>query len=203
MDLFNQNTETSILPYDGETIYHGKIMGAAEATAYYKILMDTIEWKNDEAFIFGKHFITKRKVAWYGDRNFHYTYSKATKHALPWTKELMALKKLAEEKSGATYNSCLLNLYHDGEEGMAYHSDDEKTLAKDGAIASLSFGADRRFLFKHKETKDTIGLTLEHGSLLVMKGTTQTHWMHRLPKTKKAKTPRVNLTFRKMIQKEN
>jgi len=171
MDLFNQNRETSILPYDGETIYYGKIMDVKEATDFYKILMESIEWKNDEAFIFGKHFVTKRKVAWYGDRNFHYTYSKATKHALPWTKELLALKKIAEEKSGATYNSCL-----------------------------LSFGADRRFLFKHKKTKDTIGLTLEHGSLLVMKGTTQTHWMHRLPKTKKAKTPRVNLTFRKMIQ---
>lgn len=200
MDLFNQNIETNILPYDGETIYYGKIFSTAKAKYFLDALLREIEWKNDEAFIFGKHFITKRKVAWYGDRDFHYTYSKATKHALPWTKDLLELKQIAEEKSGATYNSCLLNLYHDGEEGMAYHSDDEKTLEENGAIASLSFGADRRFLFRHKQTKERITQVLEHGSLLVMKGATQTNWLHRLPKSKKVKSPRVNLTFRKMIQ---
>lgn len=201
MNLFSQQTDpVNILPYDGETLYHGVVFEPDESVFYYKKLMESIAWKNDEAFIFGKHFITKRKVAWYGDRDFHYTYSKATKHALPWTKELLELKSKAEKLSKATYNSCLLNLYHDGEEGMAYHSDDEKTLARHAAIASLSFGADRRFLFKHKTTKETVGLTLENGSLLVMQGTTQTHWMHRLPKTKKVASPRVNLTFRKMLQ---
>ena len=200
MDLFNLETNISILPYDGDTIYYGKIIPAQKADLYFNRLFESIEWRNDEAYIFGKHFITKRKVAWYGDKGFHYTYSNTTKYALPWTKELQELKAIAEEKSGATYNSCLLNLYHDGEEGMAYHSDDEKTLARDSAIASLSFGAERRFLFKHKSSKETVGLTLEHGSMLVMKGATQTNWLHRLPKTKKAKTPRINLTFRKMLQ---
>lgn len=200
MDLFNQNTKTNLLPYDGETIYHGPVVKVEKANEYLQILLDTIEWRNDEAFIFGKHFVTKRKVAWYGDQDFHYTYSNATKHALPWTPALKALKTLAEETCGATYNSCLLNLYHDGEEGMAYHSDDEKTLAQHASIASLSFGANRRFYFKHKTTKERIVQVLEHGSLLEMKGTTQTHWLHQLPKTKKVKTPRVNLTFRKMLQ---
>lgn len=200
MDLFNQNRESNILPYDGEVIYYGKIFSQAVAKHYLETLLEGIEWKNDEAFVFGKHFITKRKVAWYGDRDFHYTYSKATKHALPWTQELMELKAIAEAKTNATYNSCLLNLYHDGEEGMAYHSDDEKTLERHASIASLSFGAERRFHFRHKTTKERITTVLEHGSLLVMKGETQTHWLHRLPKTKKVKTPRVNLTFRKMVQ---
>src|SRR6185503_3712203 len=97
---------------------------------------------------------------------------------------------------GETYNSCLLNLYHDGSEGMAYHSDGETDLKKNGAIASLSFGAERKFSFKHKQTKETVSVILEHGSLLVMKDTTQTNWLHRLPPTKLITKPRVNLTFR-------
>jgi alkylated DNA repair dioxygenase AlkB len=107
---------------------------------------------------------------------------------------------LAEEISGETYNSCLLNLYHTGEEGMGWHSDGEKDLKKDGAIASMSFGAERKFAFKHKETKERVDIFLENGSLLVMKGITQSHWVHRLPPTKRIKTPRVNLTFRTIVR---
>ena len=140
--------------------------------------------------------VTKRKVAWYGDKPFKYTYSKTTKSALPWTKELLELKDIIEKKTGETFNSCLLNLYHNGEEGMAWHSDGEKDLKKNGAIGSLSFGTDRKFTFKHKATKQIVSILLEKGSLLVMKGTTQTNWLHRLPPTKKIKDPRINLTFR-------
>lgn len=201
MDLFNQEIDINknLLPYGGTVNYYGKLFSNREADQYYQLLMDTIEWKNDEAFIMGKHIITKRKVAWYGDESYAYTYSNASKFALPWTKELLELKKIAEEKTGTNFNSCLLNLYHNGDEGMAYHSDDEKALAKDSAIASLSFGAERRFLLKHKQTKETITTFLEHGSLLIMKGATQTNWLHRLPPTKKVNTPRVNLTFRTMV----
>jgi len=201
MDLFNQEIDINknLLPYGGTVNYYGKLFSNREADQYYQLLMDTIEWKNDEAFILGKHIITKRKVAWYGDESYAYTYSNASKFALPWTKELLELKKIAEEKTGTNFNSCLLNLYHNGDEGMAYHSDDEKALAKDSAIASLSFGAERRFLLKHKQTKETITTFLEHGSLLIMKGATQTNWLHRLPPTKKVNTPRVNLTFRTMV----
>ena len=113
---------------------------------------------------------------------------------------MIKLKALAEAKSGETYNSCLLNLYHSGEEGMAWHSDGEKDLKKNGAIASMSFGAERKFAFKHKETKEKIDIFLENGSLLVMKDTTQSHWLHRLPPTKMIKTPRVNLTFRTIVR---
>ena len=163
-------------------------------------LLNTIEWRNDEAIIFGKKIITKRKVAWYGEKPFEYTYSKVTKNALPWTDALLQLKSVIEKESGETFNSCLLNLYHSGEEGMTWHSDGEKDLKKNGAIGSLSIGAERKFSFKHKETKEKVSLVLEHGSLLVMKGSTQTHWLHRLPPTKRITTPRVNLTFRTIIQ---
>lgn len=175
-------------------------MDAAEADRYFKQLSTDIEWKNDEARIFGKHFITKRKVAWYGDSSFSYTYSNATKQALPWTKELLELKERVEQLTGTTFNSCLLNLYHNGAEGMAWHSDDEKSLGKDTTIASLSFGAERKFAFRHKQSKETISLNLEHGSLLIMAGSTQTHWLHRLPPTTKVHSPRINLTFRTMLQ---
>jgi alkylated DNA repair dioxygenase AlkB len=198
MDLFNPEADDlkNLLPKDGIVNYLGKLLTHQDANRYFDCLMNTVEWKNDQAIIFGKQIITKRKVAWYGDRDFEYTYSNITKRALPWTTELLELKSIIEEKTGEKFNSCLLNLYHNGDEGMSWHSDAEKDLKKDGAIGSLSFGAERKFAFKHKDTKDTISLILEHGSLLVMKGTTQTNWLHRLPPTKRITKPRVNLTFR-------
>lgn len=200
MDLFNSSTSIDLLPRDGEVIYYGPIMNSSQAVMYYDLLMEKIQWENDQAMMFGKLIITKRKVAWYGSEQFPYTYSNVTKTALPWTKELLELKALVEDKTEETFNSCLLNLYHSGEEGMAWHSDGEKDLKKHGAIASMSFGADRKFAFKHKETKETVSQVLEKGSLLVMKGTTQENWLHRLPPTKKVKSPRINLTFRTIVK---
>ena len=199
MSLFPSNPTENLLPFDGTVNYFGKIIPLQEANYYYDILMNNIEWRNDEALIFGKHIITARKVAWYADANFSYTYSKTTKQALAWTKELLALKEIIEQLTNEKYNSCLLNLYHNGNEGMAYHSDAETALRKNGAIASLSFGAERKFSFKHKTNKQTVSLFLEHGSLLVMKDVTQTNWLHRLPPTTKINTPRINLTFRQMM----
>ncbi|WP_199140896.1 alpha-ketoglutarate-dependent dioxygenase AlkB family protein [Pedobacter sp. ASV12] len=201
MDLFSTSidTEANLLPKDGIVNYYGRVLSPQKSNEYFQALLQNIDWKNDEAIIYGKHILTKRKVAWYGDKPFAYTYSKVTKKALPWTSELLVLKALVEEKSGEQFNSCLLNLYHNGDEGMAWHSDAEKDLKKDGAIASLSFGAERKFAFKHKQSKETVSLLLENGSLLVMKGTTQTHWLHRLPPTKLVNRARVNLTFRMIV----
>ena len=196
MDLFSSDKITNILPFDGVTNYHGIILNKNQCDYYYQILLKNINWKNDEAIIFGKKIITKRKVAWYGNSEYSYTYSKVTKTANIWVKELLELKEFVEKESNETYNSCLLNLYHSGEEGMAYHSDGEKMLKKNGAIASLSLGAERKFSFKHKKNKQRIDVILERGSLLVMKKGTQTNWLHRLPPTKKVFTPRINLTFR-------
>ncbi len=201
MDLFNQTIDKyeNWLPYEGTVNYYGRLLAKEEGDFYLNRLLETIEWRNDEAIIFGKKIITKRKVAWYGEKPFEYTYSNTTKYALPWTEELLELKTIIEKETGETFNSCLLNLYHSGEEGMAWHSDGETDLKKNGAIGSLSFGAERKFAFKHKQTNHKVELILEHGSLLIMKDTTQTHWLHRLPPTKKVTTPRVNLTFRTII----
>jgi alkylated DNA repair dioxygenase AlkB len=201
MQLFDFPADPSLnlLPGDGIVHYYGKLMLVTEATTMAQALLEKIEWRNDEAVIYGKRIITKRKVAWYGDEPFSYTYSNTTKTALHWTPELLFLKNLAEKHSGETYNSCLLNLYHDGSEGMAWHSDGEKDLRKNGAIASLSFGAERKFCFKHKKSGEKIDVFLESGSLLVMKGETQTHWLHRLPPTTKVHQPRINLTFRTIV----
>lgn len=202
MDLFNQDSGENInlLPKDGTVNYFGKIMPTTQALSYLDYLLNEIQWRNDVAIIFGKRIETKRKVAWYAESPFEYTYSNNTKTALPWTKELLELKELVQKKSGETFNSCLLNLYHNGSEGMAWHSDGETDLKKNGAIASVSFGAERKFAFKHKVTKETVSQVLENGSLLVMKGTTQTHWVHRLPPTKVVSKPRVNLTFRTIVR---
>lgn len=202
MDLFNPiiDKQKNWLPYDGTVNYYGKLLSKEQADLYLTNLLETIEWRNDEAIIFGKKIITKRKVAWYGEKPYEYTYSNTTKYALPWTKELLELKTLIEKETGESFNSCLLNLYHNGEEGMAWHSDGETDLKKDGAIGSLSFGAERKFAFKHKQSKEKVELVLEHGSLLLMKDTTQTYWLHRLPPSKKTMTARVNLTFRTIVE---
>ena len=201
MDLFEQleNKPGNLLPYEGMVNYYGPIMSCKEANHYFDCLMHEIPWRHDEAVIYGKRIVTKRKVAWHADRPVAYTYSNTTKTASPWTPVPLELKDLVQAVSGETYNSCLLNLYHDGSEGMAWHSDAEKDLKQNGAIGSLSFGAERKFVFKHKQKKLTVSKMLQHGSLLVMKDSTQTHWLHRLPPTKTVITSRINLTFRTII----
>lgn len=188
------------LPYDGTVQYYGKVIQEMVADDYFEKLMQNIAWENDQAIILGRQITTKRKVAWYGDQGYEYTYSNVNRYALPWTLELLELRQRVQQLTGEHFNSCLLNLYHTGEEGMAWHSDDETDLKKNGAIASLSFGAERRFAFKHKQSKEKVELYLEHGSLLVMKDTTQSHWLHRLPPTKKVSTARINLTFRTIVE---
>jgi len=208
MDLFSAllDEPLNILPNDGEVNYYGEIMPLSDSDFYFERLLNTIAWRCDQALVFGKLIETKRKVAWCADtidgKAFAYTYSGVTKQSIPFTQELLALKKLVEQHSNETYNSCLLNLYHSGEEGMAWHSDGELDLKKNGAIASLSFGAERKFAFKHKLSKEVVALQLKPGSLLVMKGTTQQHWLHRLPPTKKVLEPRINLTFRTIDKPE-
>ena len=194
--LFSADSSENILPKDGEVNYFGAIVSLEIADALFLQLRDEIAWENDEIILFGKRIVTKRKVAWYGNLPFEYTYSNVKKQAIAWNETLFELKSLVEDKSGCSYNSCLLNLYHSGSEGMAWHSDNEKELLENGAIASLSFGVERVFELKHKQDKIKVKVLLEHGSLLLMKGTTQKHWLHQLPKNQKVGTPRINLTFR-------
>ncbi|MDB9752567.1 alpha-ketoglutarate-dependent dioxygenase AlkB [Oceanospirillaceae bacterium] len=203
MSLFSQRIDPpiNVLPQDGEANYHGVVLEDNAADFFLEHFLNAIEWRNDEAIVFDKKIITKRKVAWYGSRPFDYTYSKITRSALPWTSQLLELKQLIETTTSETFNSCLLNLYHTGDEGMAWHSDNERQLKRHGAIASVSLGAQRNFAFKHKHTQQTHTTLLQHGSLLVMQGTTQDHWLHRLPPSKKVHTPRVNLTFRTVVER--
>ena len=201
LDLFDnlEGAPRNLLPGDGVVNYYGTLMSANDSNQYLHTLLNNITWKNDEVIVYGKHIVTKRKIAWYGDESYKYTYSNRSKYALPWTDELLILKEMVEVQSGETFNSCLLNLYHNGSEGMTWHSDAEKDLKKEAAIASLSLGAERKFSFKHKKNKNVISLVLQNGSLLVMKEEIQKHWLHSLPTTKKTNLPRINLTFRTIL----
>jgi len=202
LDLFDDGMgqPANLIHKDGVVHYYSTIMSQAAANQYLSDLLMGIEWKNDVAIVYGKKIITKRKIAWYGENPYQYSYSNTTKTALPWTKTLLTLKALVEKETGETFNSCLLNLYHDGSEGMAWHSDGEKDLKDNAAIGSLSFGAERKFSFKHKQSQETVSLYLQNGSLLVMKEETQKNWLHRLPPTKREQKPRVNLTFRTIVE---
>jgi alkylated DNA repair dioxygenase AlkB len=196
IDLFTPYS-TNLLPYDGEVRYHGPI--APGPDDYLNALLTDVPWKHDQVLLYGQLRQTRRKVAWYGDRSFAYTYSGVTREALPWSPLLLELKRLTEDRAGHVFNSCLLNHYADGSEGMSWHSDNEASLGVNTSIASLSFGAERRFLLRHKKTRHTVEVVLQHGSLLVMKGETQTHWLHSVPVTVKVSKPRINLTFRTFV----
>ncbi len=198
MDLFGNDPESNLLPKDGTVIYHGSILPSGKSDEIFPNLLTNIPWRHDEVVMFGKHITTARKVAWVADEGVAYAYSGKSREPVAWTGTLLELKAICEEHTGAAYNSCLLNLYQDGSQGMGWHSDDERSIVPRSSIACLSFGAVRKFSFKHKQTKETVSLPLEDGSLLDMRGTTQEHWHHQLPKTKKVNMPRISLTFRRM-----
>lgn len=198
----DNNFAQNLLPFDGEAFYLGTILGIEDAQTLFNALKESIPWEQDLIKVYGRQILTKRKTAWFADKRFAYTYSHQTKIALPWTPELHGLKQLVEAKTDENYNACLLNLYHDGAEGMAWHSDDESTIVPDSAIASVSLGALRDFDFRHKQKGNKIRISLANGSLLVMKGKCQTFWQHALPKRMKLRSARINLTFRKMIDYE-
>ena len=152
--------------------------------------------------MFGRLIRTARKVVWVGDPECAYTYSGVQKTPQTWTNELLQMKHKLEQFTGHTYNSCLLNLYHNGAEGMGWHSDNEKELDGATPIASVSLGARRKFAFRHKQDKTTSSVFLENGSLLIMHQPIQEHWHHSLLKTKTVTGPRINLTFRKILSIE-
>jgi len=189
----------NIINKDGQAHYFGIITNAEQNHSYFNELLHKIEWKNEKLIMFGKEITTKRKVAFYADPSINYTYSNKTKKGLQWTPLLIEIKQLVTSYTGYNYNACLLNLYHDGNEGMGWHCDDEKEIIPNSSIASLSLGAQRKFAIKHKSTKETHSMILENGSLLEMLGIFQKNWLHSLPKSKKIIDTRINLTFRQMI----
>ena len=189
----------NLLPKEGTVHYYGKIFTEEQSEIYYVKLFYEVNWQHDVIKMFGKEIVTKRKVAFLGDEGISYKYSGKTKIAENWLKFILEIKSTVEQISGEKFNACLLNYYHNGSEAMSWHSDNEKEILKHSAIASVSFGAERKFGFKHNFSKEEISLMLEKGSLLIMKDETQIYWKHKLYTNAKISEPRINLTFRTIV----
>ncbi len=181
---------------DAEVYFIPKFFNIEESDNYLQELLQTIDWKQEHVKLFGREQQLPRLTAWYGDKG--YAYTGLYNAPQPWVPVLLELKEQVERASGQIYNSVLLNLYRTGQDSMGWHSDNEASLGEEPGIASLSFGGERRFRFKHRRRKDLkpVSIALGHGSLLLMQGPTQHHWLHSLPKTSKPVAQRINLTFR-------
>lgn len=194
-------TEPQTLPMpDADVRFWPQFFDVAASDAYLRDLTTTIAWKQEAIKLYGKSVALPRLTAWYGDEGRVYSYSGITVHPLAWTPELLAVKSRVEAVSGVVFNSVLLNLYRNGADSVSWHSDDEPELGTNPIIASVSFGGERKFQFKHRQNPDLrADVTLTHGSLLLMGGATQHFWKHQIPKMKQAVQPRINLTFRVII----
>jgi alkylated DNA repair dioxygenase AlkB len=191
-----------LIPQPCLTKYSSSFLSVKESQILYEYFLNNIIWANDEAVIYGKRIITKREIAWFADSNFNYNYSGTNRIAQQWDKKVLEIKDGLEQQTGEKFNSCLLNLYHNGQEGMAWHSDDQNHLQPKSAVAIISLGAER--FFKLRETKNKNNqqkIILEQGSLILMTGETQKYWQHEIPKMTAIKTPRISLTFRNMLSK--
>ncbi len=184
------------LPYEGCAQLDTHFLDAEEQTKMFYLLKESVPWASDEVKIFGKHIIMNRKMCWMGDVDKTYNYSNVIRIPVEWNPYVLNIKNKIEYHINRKFNSCLLNFYNDGNDGMGWHSDNEKELGSDILIASLSLGANRQFYFRHNSTKEKIKLVLNGGSLLLMDDASQRHWQHSLPKSKKITEPRINLTFR-------
>ena len=201
--LFRELETNGNLLYEGlELSYSANILEANILDSILKKMIDLIEWDFDTFKIMGKNITLKRKTAFYGDSSTYYNYSGNKREAKLWTEDLLFLKRKVESRTKLVFNSVLLNDYANGEVGMGWHSDDERELGSNPAIASLSLGVSRDFLFKHKYNKNfnKVKLTLEDGSLLLMHGRSQHFWSHSLPKRLRISERRINLTFRNILK---
>ena len=182
---------------DADVIIYRSLFNQRESDELFSKLYNSISWKQEFIKIYSKSIPIPRLTAWHGDQENQYTYSNIEMTPQPWTSLLLEIKGKIGPLSGVQYNSVLLNLYRDGRDSVAWHSDDEAELGINPVVGSVSFGASRRFVLKHRyqaDLKQEIDLT--HGDFLLMKGPTQHHWRHQIPKTKKLVNPRINLTFR-------
>lgn len=186
---------------DADLRYAPAINLGAPADALLRTLIDTIAWRSESIVLWGRTYAQPRLIAWYGDEGKHYTYSGLTLVPLPWTPLLTQIKERVEQLTTVQFNSVLLNYYRDGNDSMGMHSDDEPELGPNPIIASLSLGAERTFILKHRTKPETkpLHLQLSSGSLLLMQGETQQHWKHGIAKEKRACGPRVNLNFRRIV----
>ena len=184
---------------DAEVIYYPSFISSTKAHSLFKTFQEETQWSQDPITLFGKTYPQPRLTALYGNNGRSYSYSGIKMYPLPFNKSHQNLISMLRKIEPTEFTTLLLNLYRNGQDSNGWHSDDEKELGRNPVIASLSFGANRIFHFKHKELKkERYKLTLKHGSLILMKGTTQHHWQHQLPKTKRIQEPRINLTFRRI-----
>ncbi len=197
MDLFAEQGEW-ITINNGLLYWHPQFLNLQRSEQYFQQLKSELNWQQEHITLFGKSVLQPRLQTWIGDAV--YTYSGLTMHPQPWTSAILDLKTQCEQQAQTRFNSVLGNLYRDGEDYMGWHQDNERELGHQPVIASLSFGATRQFVFKHKTTKEKIAFQLTPGSLLIMAGETQQYWQHALPKTKRVNEPRINLTFRYINQ---
>lgn len=199
MSLFGLEHTSNLLPYNGEVFLFPSFLSTAQPHLLHQDLIEEIDLVQDEVFVFGKKHIMNRSSAWYGDEPYTYGYSGLTRKAKSWPIALRNLKLDVESTCDFSFNSCLVNYYPSGNDGMGYHADNEKELGVNPVIASVSLGCERVFNFKHNSTGKLIKINLPIGSLLLMKGETQQFWKHSLPKTTIIKKPRINLTFRNIL----
>ena len=198
IDMFSatEDHQKIIKIENGEYIYIPDFYDKVTADKYLTKLIDGIHWKQESMNMYGKEIPFPRLTAWYGDNEKPYSFSGITLQPHPWSPGLLKIKKDIEPKANVVFNSVLLNRYRDGTDSISWHTDAEKELGQNPVIASVNFGAERKFQLKHKDTAQRIDIILQHGSLLIMQGELQHYWKHQIPKTKKLLGERVNLTFR-------
>ncbi|WP_010200744.1 alpha-ketoglutarate-dependent dioxygenase AlkB family protein [Psychrobacter sp. PAMC 21119] len=201
-DLFAPSPVDNLLPYEG--ILNDLGIVVENSHELYDLLLSELPWHADIVTLFGKTHVTTRQIVWMGGNNSSYHYSGHARQSIPWSETVFHVKHYVEQLLAnigivANFNSCLLNYYPSGSDGMGYHADDEKELGDQPIIAALSLGATRKFVFKHKKTQDKVELYLESGQLIVMHGNTQAYWKHTVTKTKSVADGRISLTFRQML----
>jgi len=201
LDLFNSsntNIERRQIQ-NGEFLHIKNFFDKVTSDNYLKVLLETIDWKQEKMNMYGKELLFPRLTAWYGDNDKPYSFSGITLQPKQWTNDLFDIKRKVETKVDASFNSVLLNRYRNGNDSISWHTDAEKELGKNPIIASVNFGATREFQLRHIHTKEKLSIELSHGSLLIMLGELQHFWQHQIPKTKKVVGERINLTFRLII----
>lgn len=174
-------------------------LNSSEASQLFSYLIKNIPWQEETIFLFGKLIKVPRLITWIGDANCIYTYSKIKHYPKNWIPALNIIRHNLNEQFNTKFNSVLCNLYRTGNDYMGWHQDNEAILGQYPTIASISLGAERKFVIRHKKMKERLDLVLGHGSLLIMHSDCQENWQHSLPKTAKCYAPRINLTFRTLL----
>ena len=189
-----------IIVIENQVFLYPDFFNNQEAGHFLEALIEKIQWQQEQIIVFGRNVTVPRLIAWHGDAHVCYRYSGIDHIASPWNTTLTDIRDRVSDYVSESFNGVLLNLYRNGQDSMGWHSDDEPEMGSHPVIASVSLGQERNFQLRRKDNhKNKINLVLPHGSLLLMQGNTQLEWQHQLPKSRRVMTPRINLTYRKII----